>query len=113
MTGLVVTLMMAVDGGTPFSSSLYAQCPDATDAGEAYPVDGGSPATADWYLPFPRAQRQACLLVTCDERLKQLEAVPGPEPFFSKTTLAVMGGFGLVAFLFGAYLGWSFYGFVH
>ena len=103
-----------VDGGPPPPdplSALYAQCPtvDFADGGTApfsYPVDGGAPATSDWYVPYPRAQRQACRTAACEERLRQYTDNP-PAPFFSKPTLITMFSFAFITLVAGAYLGWE------
>lgn len=77
---LVASLLSQLDGGVtsapsstpavsessdagvkPFSAAIYAECPEAGDAGLAEPVDGG------WFLPTIRAQRTACLLAACEE----------------------------------------------
>jgi len=93
----------AIDGGTPdagrFGDPLYAQCPANDPTQPATLQDDGS-----WRLPAARAARQVCLLVTCDERRKQLEAAPPPLGATSLLFAGIVMALGLVL---GAYAGWS------
>jgi hypothetical protein len=79
---------------------VYAVCPDVTDAGEPYELDGGT-----WVLPPPHGPRLACKLAGCEDYAAGIDR---PVPLFSTEALV----FGLVlALLVGvlsAYGGWSF-----
>lgn len=87
------------DAGSPFADPLYAQCPEAAPPLE---LPDGS-----WSMTRERGARNACLMATCAERVRQLEATPVSEPLFSKASLLanlILWGLGLVA---GVYLGWQ------
>jgi len=91
------------DGGAPdagrYGDALYAQCP-ANDPTQPATQD----ADGSWRLPPQRAARQACLLVTCDERRKQLEVAPPP----LGTTSLLFSAIALVVGLaLGGYVGWT------
>ena len=81
-----------VDAGSTFANPLaeiYASCPEVefSDGGVAelaFPVkrtgsfidelqpDAG--ASSDWYMPYPRPQRNACRLAACEARVEELES---------------------------------------
>lgn len=83
------------DAPAPFSSTLYATCPEAPPV---IMLDGGFVL-----LPPARAARNACLLATCEsDRLakeKTLEAPPAWWVVASSTATALAGG----AFLLGRF----------
>lgn len=92
MTGLLLAVLLATDGGVPpdaggltFSDGLYASCPDAKDA-PATQLDGG------WFLPEVRAQRVACLMATCETaRRGEKEIAATPPYWWVAASVAVVG----------------------
>jgi hypothetical protein len=89
----------ALPDGGPFSDALYSECPPNDPLKLARQLVDGS-----WVLPPSRAARQVCLLVTCEERRKQLEAAPPPLGSTSLIFAAIAFGVGL---FIGGYVGWS------
>lgn len=70
MLSLVLPLLLAADGGTLFSDSLYSTCREAPPVVQ---LDGG------WVLlPPERAERNACLMATCetDRQTRQNQSQP-------------------------------------
>jgi hypothetical protein len=85
------------DGGL---AEVYAVCPDASDAGPAYELDGGS-----WVLPPPRGPRLACQLAGCEEYVHRFES---PVPAFSSEAVTLMLVFSLLGLLTGLAGGFAF-----
>jgi hypothetical protein len=84
------------DGGL---AEVYAVCPDVSDAGEAFELDGGT-----WLLPPPRGPHLACRLAGCEAYVAGIEA---PVPTFSAETWALVAILGALSLLGGLYGGWS------
>lgn len=71
--------------------AVYAVCPDVTDAGAPYELDGGA-----WVLPPPRGAHLACRLAGCEAYAAGMER---PVPAFSAEAwwlAAVLAGLALV-----------------
>lgn len=67
---IVLAVQSSLDGGVPFSEPLYADCPARdTDAGVVELPSGAL------MLSRQQAERNACLMETCETRRLQLEPV--------------------------------------
>lgn len=86
----------AQDGGL---AAIYASCPDASDAGEAVELDGGT-----WLLPPPRGPRLACRLTGCEEYAASLEQGPPVAPQVVAGTLVGLA----IGVVTGGLLWWRF-----
>lgn len=105
MTALLLAAVLSqadagsADAGSRWARPLYALCPAAAPR---VLLDGG------WSLmPPERTARLDCIMVTADERVLQLEAVPPP---FGSASLIFAAGLGLLGLLFGFYGGWELRG---
>lgn len=85
-----------VDGGL---AQVYEVCPDASDAGPAVELDGGT-----WVLPPPRGPRLACKLSGCEEYVRQFET---PVPMFSQAALMLALVVGIAGVLVGGVGLWA------
>jgi len=96
---VLVALVVAAapDGGT--LPVIYGGCPEASDAGAAVELDGGT-----WLLPPPRGPRLACRLAACESALVARDT---PLPAFSGAAVALAVAMGLVGLLVGAWGGWQ------
>lgn len=82
--------------------AVWAVCPDASDAGLPFELDGGA-----WVLPPPRGPRTACLLAGCEEYARRSERpVPALSTPALMLSLALLG----LGLLLGLYGGWSLAG---
>lgn len=100
MTAALLALLLATDGGS-FDSPLYGTCPDGPPP-VLVDYDGGLAVL----LPPLRAQRDACLMATCETRRSELEAAP-PVPLAATVIVAA------AAFVAGGVVGavlWARYG---
>ncbi len=81
------------DGGL---DQVWSVCPDASDAGPAYELDGGA-----WVLPAPRGPRQACLLAGCEEYARRAESTLPAFSTEAVTLMLVFAVLGAITGLFG------------
>lgn len=104
MTGTLLLLLLAADGGVSFDAGappsfdgpLYATCPDAPPL---EPLDGG------WYLPRARGERLSCLMATCESdrsRREKESAVAAPPLWWVWMTTAAVAA-GVAGFTIGRY----------
>lgn len=77
---------------------VYSVCPDVSDAGDAFELDGGT-----WVLPPPRGPNMYCKLVGCQEYVRQLGE---PVPALSSTALTLMLVFSVGSLVLGFVGGW-------
>lgn len=83
-------------GASPWLDPVYAVCPEAPPP---EPLDGGA-----WLLSAVRGSRNACLMATCAERVRELEGAP-PAPAFSAGSMAMAGVLAGLALVLGLYVG--------
>lgn len=99
MTGVALALVLAAsepDAGV--LAEVYTVCPDASDAGDAFYVDGG-PAPG-WFLPDPRGARLACKLASCEAYAEN----PPPVTTVTVVSNIITAVVGIVATIVGVVL---------
>ena len=72
---------MSTDGGVDAGTVIefrYETCPEAPPS-QRFSV-GELATEPGWFLPTKRAERNACIVATCEERLRQKTALSEPPP---------------------------------